>query len=111
MNNVVLNTGWAFNFYAVRAHGIPGAGILDRKSTRLNSSHANISYAVFFLKKTKTLRPSVAPARKPATNNRVDATPLYDTSPTLISTLATPHRTELLIKRRVTYKDLIYCRG
>src|SRR3712207_8335519 len=27
---------------------------LDRKSTRLNSSHANISYAVFCLKKTKT---------------------------------------------------------
>src|SRR3712207_7676947 len=27
-------------------------GILDRKSTRLNSSHANISYAVFCLKKT-----------------------------------------------------------
>src|SRR3712207_7624159 len=26
---------------------------LDRKSTRLNSSHANISYAVFFLKKKK----------------------------------------------------------
>src|SRR3712207_8377877 len=26
----------------------------DRKSTRLNSSHANISYAVFCLKKTKT---------------------------------------------------------
>src|SRR3712207_8120649 len=29
---------------------IPG---LDRKSTRLNSSHANISYAVFCLKKKK----------------------------------------------------------
>src|SRR3712207_8866831 len=29
-----------------------GAG-LDRKSTRLNSSHANISYAVFCLKKKK----------------------------------------------------------
>src|SRR3712207_8031812 len=29
---------------------------LDRKSTRLNSSHANISYAVFCLKKkTKTI--------------------------------------------------------
>src|SRR3712207_7173017 len=28
---------------------------LDRKSTRLNSSHANISYAVFCLKKKKTL--------------------------------------------------------
>src|SRR3712207_8570006 len=28
--------------------------IIDRKSTRLNSSHANISYAVFCLKKKKT---------------------------------------------------------
>src|SRR3712207_8017633 len=27
----------------------------DRKSTRLNSSHANISYAVFCLKKNKTI--------------------------------------------------------
>src|SRR3712207_7826541 len=39
----------------------------DRKSTRLNSSHANISYAVFclkkkksFLPKTRTLSPSKA---------------------------------------------------
>src|SRR3712207_7815577 len=30
-----------------------GAALLDRKSTRLNSSHANISYAVFCLKKKK----------------------------------------------------------
>src|SRR3712207_7917967 len=28
-------------------------GLTDRKSTRLNSSHANISYAVFCLKKKK----------------------------------------------------------
>src|SRR3712207_8263673 len=28
----------------------------DRKSTRLNSSHANISYAVFCLKKKKNIR-------------------------------------------------------
>src|SRR3712207_7134990 len=28
-------------------------GVEDRKSTRLNSSHANISYAVFCLKKKK----------------------------------------------------------
>src|SRR3712207_7044964 len=28
-------------------------GLEDRKSTRLNSSHANISYAVFCLKKKK----------------------------------------------------------
>src|SRR3712207_7812356 len=33
----------------------------DRKSTRLNSSHANISYAVFCLKKNKAH--SAAPAR------------------------------------------------
>src|SRR2546422_7783203 len=30
------------------------AGALDRKSTRLNSSHGYISYAVFCLKKKKT---------------------------------------------------------
>src|SRR3712207_8979849 len=34
---------------------IPGRN-QDRKSTRLNSSHANISYAVFCLKKTKNYR-------------------------------------------------------
>src|SRR3712207_8021596 len=33
--------------------GLPARRIEDRKSTRLNSSHANISYAVFCLKKTK----------------------------------------------------------
>src|SRR3712207_8843975 len=31
----------------------PDACVQDRKSTRLNSSHANISYAVFCLKKKK----------------------------------------------------------
>src|SRR5258707_5687266 len=41
----------------------------DRKSTRLNSSHANISYAVFCLKKKKKLQmnaaiPRVRPRRK-----------------------------------------------
>src|SRR3712207_8154798 len=30
---------------------LPEHGVIDRKSTRLNSSHANISYAVFCLKK------------------------------------------------------------
>src|SRR3712207_7854268 len=34
--------------------GTRDAGVGDRKSTRLNSSHANISYAVFCLKKKKT---------------------------------------------------------
>src|SRR3989454_8489429 len=33
--------------------GQPGGALLDRKSTRLNSSHLVISYAVFCLKKKK----------------------------------------------------------
>src|SRR5947209_8980875 len=37
---------------SVTPHRI-GDGHEDRKSTRLNSSHANISYAVFCLKKKK----------------------------------------------------------
>src|SRR5947209_9058138 len=45
-------------------HPFPGPGlgcrpiISDRKSTRLNSSHANISYAVFCLKKKKIKTPT-----------------------------------------------------
>src|SRR3712207_8123326 len=47
----------------LRGDGVPRAAALvvervgarDRKSTRLNSSHANISYAVFCLKKKKTI--------------------------------------------------------
>src|SRR3712207_7991118 len=34
---------------------------LDRKSTRLNSSHANISYAVFCLKKKTIILPLLIP--------------------------------------------------
>src|SRR3712207_7955436 len=37
--------------------GVGGGLAGDRKSTRLNSSHANISYAVFCLKKKKTSSP------------------------------------------------------
>src|SRR5258707_10567125 len=40
----------------------------DRKSTRLNSSHANISYAVFCLKKKKTS--SAEPRRGGAARRR-----------------------------------------
>src|SRR3712207_7808188 len=39
----------------------------DRKSTRLNSSHANISYAVFCLKKKKKKR-----SMKRTTKNNLD---------------------------------------
>src|SRR3712207_7504799 len=40
------------------AHALQGEQArVDRKSTRLNSSHANISYAVFCLKKKKKTTP------------------------------------------------------
>src|SRR3712207_8696938 len=45
---VVLPTGAGKTAVAVQA-----IERVDRKSTRLNSSHANISYAVFCLKKKK----------------------------------------------------------
>src|SRR3712207_8803937 len=46
---------------AVEPHREPAGRLrpVDRKSTRLNSSHANISYAVFCLKKKKTKRRSI----------------------------------------------------
>src|SRR3712207_7529802 len=37
------------------------ASALDRKSTRLNSSHANISYAVFCLKKKSKKKTDITP--------------------------------------------------
>src|SRR3712207_8467428 len=44
--------GWTSHTAIIaRGLGIPAVVGLDRKSTRLNSSHANISHAVFCLKK------------------------------------------------------------
>src|SRR3712207_523519 len=48
-----LVRGLVFSHEAVREWEAKLAPALDRKSTRLNSSHANISYAVFCLKKKK----------------------------------------------------------
>src|SRR5262245_62652793 len=46
-----------WEFYRMLDHkGLPNfkvTGMIDRKSTRLNSSHLGISYAVFCLKKKK----------------------------------------------------------
>src|SRR5687768_18097156 len=42
---------------AARASAQPAPRRLDRKSTRLNSSHGYISYAVFCLKKKKNKTP------------------------------------------------------
>src|SRR3712207_6857597 len=44
-----------FPDYETRRFSAYDIGFIDRKSTRLNSSHANISYAVFCLKKKKNL--------------------------------------------------------
>src|SRR5258707_7946489 len=46
----------------------------DRKSTRLNSSHANISYAVFCLKKKKTQTPTEVGKRRPLCSRYLSAT-------------------------------------
>src|SRR2546427_6918187 len=40
---------------------VRGGGRLDRKSTRLNSSHSQISYAVFCLKKKKVIKKRLDP--------------------------------------------------
>src|SRR2546429_5020186 len=48
---------------------LPRARHLDRKSTRLNSSHGYISYAVFCLKKKQT-RPRSVPRQR--ARNRLD---------------------------------------
>src|SRR3712207_7282516 len=49
----VRHAGQQLAVRRIDAHAVAGLGEhrLDRKSTRLNSSHANISYAVFCLKK------------------------------------------------------------
>src|SRR5947209_15117895 len=47
----------ARHYRAGRDRHRDAGGLGDRKSTRLNSSHANISYAVFCLKKKKEMFP------------------------------------------------------
>src|SRR3712207_8673519 len=46
-----------FSFDDKDGYGKLSKALEDRKSTRLNSSHANISYAVFCLKKKHTPSP------------------------------------------------------
>src|SRR2546429_7185496 len=60
------------------------SSVTDRKSTRLNSSHGYISYAVFCLKK-KTLQ-HLTPSRSRSTRVHI---------PSLISLLTTPTLTSL----------------
>src|SRR5690242_21201967 len=48
-----LFTEWGTPVYVQRHDEGSWTNVLDRKSTRLNSSHMSISYAVFCLKKKK----------------------------------------------------------
>src|SRR2546429_7299817 len=58
--------GWILHGYYASRNNVPRSSLLeaedcqilasDRKSTRLNSSHGYISYAVFCLKKKKTTK-------------------------------------------------------
>src|SRR3712207_7295898 len=48
----------------VRDEFVAAVRMGDRKSTRLNSSHANISYAVFCLQKKKTNTPLLSFLRR-----------------------------------------------
>src|SRR3712207_7724180 len=50
----VHNVDGRFRHLGNRNRSVHALGFGDRKSTRLNSSHANISYAVFCLKKKTT---------------------------------------------------------
>src|SRR3712207_7362586 len=54
--DLVLRPDW-------KAGGHLHRGLRDRKSTRLNSSHANISYAVFCLNNTNILHQAVQRSR------------------------------------------------
>src|SRR3712207_7374844 len=69
----------------------------DRKSTRLNSSHANISYAVFCLKKNSyQQKVSMRSQRPTASTNTLSITPpdLFTTlhqPPSLILLFCIPH--------------------
>src|SRR5258707_1763965 len=57
--------------YLVGADGPHSLVRRDRKSTRLNSSHANISYAVFCLKKKKTNKSNRIKSNHESTCTRV----------------------------------------
>src|SRR5256885_11261418 len=54
----------------------------DRKSTRLNSSHLVISYAVFCLKKKTTNRPTINSVHSLYSTSRVSSSLLSDYSHT-----------------------------
>src|SRR2546430_4083122 len=94
----------------IRARSLPrGAlGRRDRKSTRLNSSHSQISYAVFCLKKKKRdqqhknhfqslchslLRPPMIRERTTSTSPRIHLATTTSLLPPMSPTSNAPHST------------------
>src|SRR5256885_3562977 len=82
----------------------------DRKSTRLNSSHLVISYAVFCLKKKKHLADRAAGARSqhpllrpPSPCPRATASHLHDAHPHHAPAAAAPRRHHRLLPDASSY--------
>src|SRR5256886_3445349 len=75
----------------------------DRKSTRLNSSHSQISYAVFCLKK-KTFHPHIAHSKPPQEVTFLSQ--LYNTSSATSQSfylLPPPHRSQVIFMKLIRY--------
>src|SRR5260221_10761658 len=69
LREYIQSKGWSISAEKEIAHGyqlVVTDGAKDRKSTRLNSSHTVISYAVFCLKKKKRTRHPARPAKHPS---------------------------------------------
>src|SRR5690349_22689625 len=64
----------------VIAHRADGSG--DRKSTRLNSSHVEISYAVFCLKKKKKKKKDKKLLKRKEEHKMKETTPQYENNKT-----------------------------
>src|SRR5690554_7789658 len=70
-------------FYAAPLINLNSLGVLDqscvhqdRKSTRLNSSHVRISYAVFCLKKKKKKQTIITTTKNTKPQNNIDHPPI-----------------------------------
>src|SRR2546427_5124824 len=76
---------------------------LDRKSTRLNSNHSQISYAVFCLKKKKKTRPHIPRAHPPNSSRRAHlaAVGLHYANPLEPSVCLTPEASCLSFSDRL----------
>src|SRR5258707_4332282 len=83
---------------AGRAAGVSTPALEDRKSTRLNFSHANISYAVFCLKKKnkhllmRLSNADVGDARRAAQARAPRPVPVHQSHDSALERQSRPHR-------------------